>query len=109
MTVVKGKGKRNVCCVALVQRVKKPEDGGREYAQCNSPPVCLVEAKQIEHGPKKSHAVKLIVSRLIPIAICSVLIRPDGIIAWVSENEHDNGGLRTAADRWFIRKREIKY
>jgi len=31
----------------------------------------------------------------------AALIRPDGIIAWASADEHSDADLRTAADRWF--------
>jgi 2-polyprenyl-6-methoxyphenol hydroxylase-like FAD-dependent oxidoreductase len=35
------------------------------------------------------------------LGLSAVLIRPDGIIAWASENDPDNYELQKAADRWF--------
>jgi hypothetical protein len=32
----------------------------------------------------------------------AVLIRPDGIVAWASDNDPDYGELRKAASRWFV-------
>jgi 2-polyprenyl-6-methoxyphenol hydroxylase-like FAD-dependent oxidoreductase len=33
--------------------------------------------------------------------LSAVLIRPDGIIAWASDNDPDSGDLQRVADRWF--------
>ena len=35
--------------------------------------------------------------------LTALLVRPDGIITWASDNE-DHSGFQTAADRWFVRK-----
>jgi hypothetical protein len=34
--------------------------------------------------------------------ITAVLIRPDGIIAWASDNDPDYSAFKKAADRWFV-------
>lgn len=36
------------------------------------------------------------------LAVSAVLIRPDGIIAWASDNAPDGSELREAAARWFV-------
>ena len=36
------------------------------------------------------------------LAVSAVLIRPDGIIAWASDNDPDYSELQTAAARWFV-------
>ena len=36
------------------------------------------------------------------LALSAVLIRPDGIIAWASDNDPDCGELQKIADRWFV-------
>jgi 2-polyprenyl-6-methoxyphenol hydroxylase-like FAD-dependent oxidoreductase len=36
------------------------------------------------------------------LGLCAALIRPDGIIAWVSENEANCSELQKVADRWFF-------
>ncbi len=36
------------------------------------------------------------------LAVSAVLIRPDGIIAWASDNDPDCGELQKAAARWFV-------
>jgi hypothetical protein len=36
------------------------------------------------------------------LAISAVLIRPDGIIAWASDNDPDSSELQKAAARWFV-------
>ncbi|MGA8440197.1 MAG: FAD-dependent monooxygenase [Candidatus Sulfotelmatobacter sp.] len=37
-----------------------------------------------------------------PIGLSAVLIRPDGFIAWASENDPDYSELQKAAARWFV-------
>jgi hypothetical protein len=37
-------------------------------------------------------------------ALSAVLIRPDGIIAWASDQPPDGGELRRAVERWFVRR-----
>ncbi|QMW04677.1 FAD-dependent monooxygenase [Spirosoma foliorum] len=37
------------------------------------------------------------------LGLSAVLIRPDGIIAWASDNDPDFGELQKAAARWFVR------
>jgi 2-polyprenyl-6-methoxyphenol hydroxylase-like FAD-dependent oxidoreductase len=37
------------------------------------------------------------------LAVSAVLIRPDGIIAWASDNDPDRSELQKAAARWFVR------
>jgi hypothetical protein len=36
------------------------------------------------------------------LAVSVVLIRPDGIIAWASDNDPDCSALQKAAARWFV-------
>jgi 2-polyprenyl-6-methoxyphenol hydroxylase-like FAD-dependent oxidoreductase len=36
------------------------------------------------------------------LGVSAVLIRPDGIIAWASDNDPDGSELQTAAARWFV-------
>jgi len=36
------------------------------------------------------------------LGLSAVLIRPDGIVAWASDNDPDWGELQKAASRWFI-------
>jgi 2-polyprenyl-6-methoxyphenol hydroxylase-like FAD-dependent oxidoreductase len=36
------------------------------------------------------------------LALSAVLIRPDGIIAWATDNDPDCDELQKAADRWFV-------
>ena len=36
------------------------------------------------------------------LAVSAVLIRPDGIIAWASDEDPDCGDLQKAAARWFV-------
>ena len=38
------------------------------------------------------------------LGLSAVLIRPDGIVAWASDNDPDIGELQKTADRWFIRQ-----
>jgi 2-polyprenyl-6-methoxyphenol hydroxylase-like FAD-dependent oxidoreductase len=42
------------------------------------------------------------------LAISAVLIRPDGIIAWASDNTPDHSELQKAVAHWFIGNPEIK-
>ena len=42
------------------------------------------------------------------LAVSAVLIRPDGIIAWASDNDPDCSQLQKAAARWFVCNAEIK-
>jgi len=35
------------------------------------------------------------------LGLSAALVRPDGVIAWAFDNDHDDAELRTAADRWF--------
>lgn len=37
------------------------------------------------------------------LGLTALLIRPDGIVAWASEDAPDRDELRRAADRWFVR------
>jgi 2-polyprenyl-6-methoxyphenol hydroxylase-like FAD-dependent oxidoreductase len=41
------------------------------------------------------------------LALSAVLIRPDGIIAWASDNDPDSSELRKAAARWFVSNRHL--
>lgn len=41
--------------------------------------------------------------------LSAVLIRPDGIIAWVADNEPDYEELQKAADRWFASRAVIRH
>jgi len=36
------------------------------------------------------------------LGLSAILIRPDGVIAWASDNDPDGSELRKAADRWFV-------
>jgi len=36
------------------------------------------------------------------LGLSAALIRPDGIIAWASDNEPNHGELQKAAARWFV-------
>jgi hypothetical protein len=36
------------------------------------------------------------------LAVSAVLIRPDGIVAWASDNAPDSSELQKAAARWFV-------
>ena len=36
------------------------------------------------------------------LGLSAVLIRPDGIVAWASDNDPDGGELQRAAARWFV-------
>lgn len=38
------------------------------------------------------------------LGLSAVLIRPDGYIAWASDNDPDCGELQKAAARWFVQK-----
>jgi hypothetical protein len=42
------------------------------------------------------------------LAVSAVLIRPDGIIAWASDNDPDYSELQKAAARWFVCNSGIK-
>ena len=41
--------------------------------------------------------------------LSTVLIRPDGIIAWASDNDPDRGELQKAAARWFVSSSETSH
>jgi 2-polyprenyl-6-methoxyphenol hydroxylase-like FAD-dependent oxidoreductase len=43
------------------------------------------------------------------LGLSTVLIRPDGIIAWASDNEPDRSELQKAAARWFVCNSGIKH
>jgi hypothetical protein len=43
------------------------------------------------------------------LAINAALIRPDGIIAWASDNDPDCSELQKAAARWFVFNSGIKH
>jgi len=43
------------------------------------------------------------------LALSALLIRPDGIIAWASDNAPDCSELQKAADRWFVCNSGIKH
>jgi hypothetical protein len=43
------------------------------------------------------------------LGLSAVLIRPDGIIAWASDNDRDCSELQKAAARWFVCKSGIKH
>ena len=43
------------------------------------------------------------------LAVSPVLIRPDGIIAWASDNDPDCSELQKAAARWFVCNSRIKW
>jgi 2-polyprenyl-6-methoxyphenol hydroxylase-like FAD-dependent oxidoreductase len=43
------------------------------------------------------------------LAVSAVLIRPDGIIAWASDNNPDYNELQQAAARWFVGDSGIKH
>jgi 2-polyprenyl-6-methoxyphenol hydroxylase-like FAD-dependent oxidoreductase len=43
------------------------------------------------------------------LGLSAALIRPDGIVAWASDNDVDGSELRKAAARWFIRNSGIKH
>jgi 2-polyprenyl-6-methoxyphenol hydroxylase-like FAD-dependent oxidoreductase len=43
------------------------------------------------------------------LGLSAVLIRPDGIIAWASDNDPDGSELRKAAARWFVGNSGIKH
>jgi len=43
------------------------------------------------------------------LGVSAVLIRPDGIVAWASDNEPDCSELQQAADRWFVCNSEMKH
>lgn len=43
------------------------------------------------------------------LGLSAVLIRPDGIIAWASDNNPDYSELQKAADRWFICNSGMKH
>ena len=36
-----------------------------------------------------------------PLGLSSVLIRPDGFVAWASDGEPEEASMRKALDRWF--------
>ena len=42
------------------------------------------------------------------LAVSAVLVRPDGIIAWASDNDPDCSELQKAVARWFVRNSAIK-
>lgn len=42
------------------------------------------------------------------LAVSAALIRPDGIIAWASDNDPDCSELRKVAARWFVRNSGIR-
>jgi hypothetical protein len=41
--------------------------------------------------------------------LSAILLRPDGIIAWASDNDPDCSELQKAAARWFVRNLGIKH
>ncbi|MDH6253851.1 2-polyprenyl-6-methoxyphenol hydroxylase-like FAD-dependent oxidoreductase [Chryseobacterium sp. H1D6B] len=43
------------------------------------------------------------------LGLNALLIRPDGIVAWASDNNPDYSELQKAADRWFIRNSEAEH
>ncbi|MBD2703544.1 FAD-dependent monooxygenase [Spirosoma sp. BT702] len=43
------------------------------------------------------------------LGVSAVLIRPDGFIAWASDNDSDYDGLQKAAARWFIRHTKVRH
>jgi 2-polyprenyl-6-methoxyphenol hydroxylase-like FAD-dependent oxidoreductase len=43
------------------------------------------------------------------LGLSAILIRPDGIIAWASDNNPDCSELQKAAARWFVCNSEIKH
>lgn len=43
------------------------------------------------------------------LGISAALIRPDGIVAWASDNDRDYGELQKAAAHWFVCNAEIKH
>jgi hypothetical protein len=43
------------------------------------------------------------------LAVSAVLVRPDGIIAWASDNDPDCSELQKAAARWFVCNSGIKH
>jgi hypothetical protein len=43
------------------------------------------------------------------LGVSAVLIRPDGIIAWASDNDPDCSELQKAAARWFVSNAGIKH
>jgi hypothetical protein len=43
------------------------------------------------------------------LGLSAVLIRPDGVIAWATDNDPDCSELRKAAARWFIGNSGIKH
>jgi 2-polyprenyl-6-methoxyphenol hydroxylase-like FAD-dependent oxidoreductase len=45
----------------------------------------------------------------VQLGLRAVLIRPDGIIAWASDNDPDCGELQKAAARWFVCSSGIKH
>jgi hypothetical protein len=52
-----------------------------------------------EYGDKISYISGSVKDRL---AVSALLIRPDGIIAWASDNDPDRSELQNAAARWFV-------
>ena len=43
------------------------------------------------------------------LGVSAMLIRPDGIVAWASDNDPDYNELQKAAARWFVSNSESKY
>jgi hypothetical protein len=43
------------------------------------------------------------------LGLSAVLIRPDGIIAWASDDDPDCSELQKAAARWFVSSSGIKH
>jgi hypothetical protein len=43
------------------------------------------------------------------LGVSAVMIRPDGIIAWASDNDPDCSELQKAAARWFVSNAGIKH
>ncbi len=59
-----------------------------------------LEAVAAEYGDRVTYVSGRAKDRL---GLAALLIRPDGIVAWASEDAPDRDGLRRAADRWFVR------
>jgi hypothetical protein len=58
-----------------------------------------LKALASEYGGRIKHVSRRAKEQL---GLSAVLIRPDGIIAWASENDPDWSELEKAAARWFV-------
>jgi hypothetical protein len=60
-----------------------------------------LETLASEYGDQVRYASRQVAERL---GLSAALIRPDGIVAWASDEDPNRGELQKEADRWFARQ-----